>query len=145
VAANLTMAADLLLADTSVWHWARDPAARAALQAELDRGTIATCAIVDAELMVSARNARDADSLMAERHALRWLATPDDIWDAVLGTQRALVDSSRHRTVKIPDLIVAAVAGRHDATVLHYDADYDAIADITGQPMRWLIPKGTLR
>jgi len=139
------MVADLLLADTSVWHWARNPMARAALQAELDRGTVATCAIVDAELMVSARNPRDADDLIDERRALRWLATPDDIWDAVLGTHRALVDSSRHRTVKIPDLIVAAVAGRHGATVLHYDADYDAIADITGQPMQWLMPKGSLR
>jgi hypothetical protein len=74
--------------------------------------------------------------------ALRWLATPDDIWDAVLGTQRALVDSSRHRTVKIPDLIVAAVAGRHGATVLHYDADYDAIADIPDSRCSGLIAEG---
>jgi predicted nucleic acid-binding protein len=139
------MSTPLLLADTSVWHWARHATARAALQAELDRGTVATCAIVDAELMVSARSPRDADALMAERRALHWLVTPDDVWDAVLGTQRALVDSSRHRTVKIPDLIVSAVAGRHGATVLHYDADYDAIAEITGQPMRWLVPKGSLR
>jgi len=30
------------------------------------------------------------------------------------------------------------------ATVLHYDSDYEAIAAITGQPARWLVPQGTL-
>lgn len=61
-----------------------------------------------------------------------------------LTTQRVLVDSSRHRMVKIPDLIIAAVAQRHGATVLHYDSDYEAIAGVTGQPVRWLVPPGTL-
>jgi len=136
--------ATVCLADTSTWHWARIPSARAALQAELDAGNVATCAIIDAELMVSARGPDDADALRAERHALRWLPTPNDVWDTVLETQRALVDSSRHRMVKIPDLIIAAVARRHGATVLHYDSDYDAIAEITGQPVRWLVPRGSL-
>jgi len=136
---------ELYLADTSAWHWARDVGARAALRAELDRGTVATCAIIDAELMVSARSPMDADQLAAERRALRWLSTPDEVWDVVLATQRALVSSSRHRTVKIPDLIIAAVAQRHGATILHYDSDYDAIAEITSQPTRWLVARGSLR
>lgn len=138
------MTAQVYLADTMTWHWARTPTARAALQAELDAGRVATCAIVDAELRVSARGPDDADALAAERRALRWLPTPDEVWDTALTTQRALVDSSRHRMVKIPDLIIAAVAQRHGATVLHYDSDYEAIAGVTGQPVRWLVPPGTL-
>lgn len=138
------MTAQVHLADTMTWHWARTPTARAALQAELDAGRVATCAIVDAELRVSARGPDDADALAAERRALRWLPTPDEVWDTALTTQRALVDSSRHRMVKIPDLIIAAVAQRHGATVLHYDSDYEAIAGVTGQPVRWLVPPGTL-
>lgn len=134
----------LLLADTSTWHWARRPAARAALQVELNAGTIATCAIIDAELLVSARSPADAAGLLAERRALHWLTTPDDVWDSVLATEQALVDSSRHRMVKIPDLIIAGVALRRGATVLHCDSDFDAIAEITGQPTRWLVPRGTL-
>ena len=31
-----------------------------------------------------------------------------------------------------------------DTTVLHYDADYDRIADITNQPVRWIAPRGSL-
>lgn len=134
----------LYLTDTSTWHWARDPGARAALQTELDRGTVATCAIIDAELIVSARNPREADEMAAERRALHWLPSPDEIWDEMLTVQRALVDTSRHRSVKIPDLIIAAVARRHGATVLHYDGDYDAIAEVTKQPTRWLVPPGSL-
>jgi predicted nucleic acid-binding protein len=45
--------------------------------------------------------------------------------------------------VSIPDLIVAATAERYSLTVLHYDGDYDRIAEITGQPAEWIIPRGT--
>jgi predicted nucleic acid-binding protein len=132
------------LADTSVWHWARHPIARAALQAEIDRGTVATCAIIDAELIVSARSEREAVEMSDERRALRWLPSPDEIWDRVLATQLALVRTSQHRSVKLPDLIIAAVAHRHGATVLHYDRDYDVIAEVTNQPTRWLAAPGSL-
>ena len=132
------------LADTTVWHWARHPIARAALQDELDRGTVATCAIIDAELTASARSEREAIEMASDRRALRWLPSPDETWDDVLATQLALVKESLHRSVKLPDLIIAAVARRHEATVLHYDHDYDAIAEVTKQPMRWLVPPSTL-
>jgi len=29
-------------------------------------------------------------------------------------------------------------------TVLHYDADYDLIASVTGQPVDWVVPRGSL-
>ncbi|MEZ0365486.1 PIN domain nuclease [Mycobacterium sp. pUA109] len=134
----------MYLADTSVWHWARHPAARAALQDELDRGTVATCAIIDAELIVSARNEREAAEITEDRRALHWLPSPDEIWDEVLATQMSLVAKSLHRSVKLPDLVIAAVARRNSATVLHYDHDYDAIGEVTNQPMQWLVPPGSL-
>jgi hypothetical protein len=28
--------------------------------------------------------------------------------------------------------------------VLHYDSDYDFIAHMTGQPMQWVVPQGTV-
>jgi hypothetical protein len=49
------------------------------------------------------------------------------------------------RSVKHPDLLIAAAAEAADVGVLHYDEDYDRIAAVTGQPTRWLAPKGTLR
>ena len=40
------------------------------------------------------------------------------------------------------DLLVAATAEAHWATVLHYDSDIEPIADDTGQPHEWIVPRG---
>jgi len=45
--------------------------------------------------------------------------------------------------VKIGDLIIAAAAERGGLVVLHYDRDVDRIADVTHQPMEWVVPAGT--
>jgi predicted nucleic acid-binding protein len=58
---------------------------------------------------------------------------------------RQLAVVSQHRHFRLPDLIIAATAEAHGATVLHYDADYDRIAQITGQPTEWVAPKGSLK
>lgn len=39
--------------------------------------------------------------------------------------------------------MLAAVARAHSAVVLHYDSGYERIANITGQPQEWIIPRGT--
>jgi predicted nucleic acid-binding protein len=44
----------------------------------------------------------------------------------------------------IPDLLIAAVAEQNDLLVLHYDADYDRIADITGQRTEWVVARGSV-
>jgi predicted nucleic acid-binding protein len=36
------------------------------------------------------------------------------------------------------DLIIAAVAERHRCPIVHFDADYDRIAALSGQPTRWV-------
>ena len=48
------------------------------------------------------------------------------------------------RAVGFPDLLIAAVAERERVTLLHYDSDYDLIAQVTGQPMQWVVPRGTV-
>jgi predicted nucleic acid-binding protein len=48
------------------------------------------------------------------------------------------------RSVKLPDLLIAACAERHALPIVHYDGDFDTIAAITGQAARWISPRGTL-
>jgi predicted nucleic acid-binding protein len=36
------------------------------------------------------------------------------------------------------------VAEHHGAVVLHYDADFEHIAAVTGQPHTWVAPRGGL-
>lgn len=44
----------------------------------------------------------------------------------------------------MPDLLIAAVAERERLAVLQYDDDYELIAQITGQPVQWVVPRGTV-
>ncbi len=64
--------------------------------------------------------------------------------DRALAVHRMLAADSQHRNFRLPDLVIAATAEVHGATVLHYDADYDRIAAITGQPTEWVAPRGSL-
>jgi hypothetical protein len=54
------------------------------------------------------------------------------------------VGGLHHRSVKIADLIIAAAAEAAGATVLHYDADFDRIAGVTGQAVQRIAPRGSL-
>jgi predicted nucleic acid-binding protein len=53
--------------------------------------------------------------------------------------------AARHqRGRKVPDLLIAAAAEAHSLTVLHYDADFDRIASVTGQACEWAVPAGSI-
>jgi predicted nucleic acid-binding protein len=56
----------------------------------------------------------------------------------------AAAGTQLHRRVKVPDIVIAAVAGRTNLTLVHYDQDYDTIGAAIGQAMRWAAPRGTL-
>ncbi|MGL5810773.1 MAG: PIN domain nuclease [Nocardioides sp.] len=58
--------------------------------------------------------------------------------------QSRLVDRGQHRAVGVPDLLIAATAELEGLAVLHYDADFDLIAEITGQECEWIVPRGSL-
>ena len=44
----------------------------------------------------------------------------------------------------IVDLMIAATAELYEATVVHYDRDFDIIAMVTGQPVEWIVPAGSV-
>ena len=77
-------------------------------------------------------------------HAQRWMDVTTTVMDRALAVHRELAAKSRHRHFRLPDLIIAATAEEHGATVLHYDADYDRIAEVTGQQVEWVAAKGSL-
>jgi hypothetical protein len=55
-----------------------------------------------------------------------------------------LARRGQHRAAGLPDLLLAAIAERHSVTLLHYDADFDVVAAITGQPTQWVAPRGSV-
>jgi predicted nucleic acid-binding protein len=129
------------LADKSVWARVRQPAVRAALMPRVDRGLVGTCAIIDLEILYSARTGEEHDHFHAQRNAFEYFPTTDEIAQRAVQVQGMLAHRAQHRSVSIPDLLVAATAERHSLIVLHYDADYDRISTLTGQPVEWVVPR----
>jgi predicted nucleic acid-binding protein len=111
----------------------------------IEAGMVATCAVIELEVVFSTRNHREYTSVWRDRRAgYEWLPMPDEVWDRALDVQRQLSRRGQLRAAKIPDLLVAATAERHGLTVIHYDTDFDLIAAITGQPTQWVAAAGSI-
>ena len=105
---------------------------------------IATCGMVDLEMLFSAPSPGLYAELRSGLRAMPRVPITEAIFDRALDVQADLAERSEHRGVSLPDLLVAAAAESAGLTVLHYDADYDRVAAITGQPVEWVAPKGSL-
>lgn len=136
----------LYLADTSAWHRATHPQVAQAWEEHLMSDSLATCSQVRLEILYSARSADDYERLSEELLALHQLPCGAAQLERALEVQRALARRGglHHRSVKIPDLVIAASAETAGTTLWHYDEDYDRIAEITGQPVEWIAPRGSL-
>jgi predicted nucleic acid-binding protein len=133
------------LADTSVLaRRGTRPEVREVLAPLFLSGQIATCGVIDLELLYSASSPRHYATLATVLRALPRVHMTEAVLDRALDVQGRLAKRSQHRGVPLPDLIVAACAERADLTVLHYDADYERIAALTGQPVQWVVPRGTV-
>lgn len=56
-----------------------------------------------------------------------------------LEVMEALLDARLHRSVPLPDVLVASLAVVQPLTVLHHDRDFDRITEAYGQPAaEWL-------
>lgn len=131
------------LIDTSVLHRLKNEEVMAKVRAITLNGEIARCSITDLEYLFSARNEEEwegASHLLSRFFNIE--IQPEHFVRAVQ-VQRILAQKSQ-RGRKIPDLIIAAVAEQLDLTVLHYDIDFDQIADVTGQRSEWIIPAGRI-
>ncbi len=137
---------------TTTAHWLVDksalrphvPAFADALVPRVAAGRVGVCLVTELEVGYSARSKRDFERI---RHDLLThlvpIPTPTRAEEHARWIQAELVARGQHRAVAIPDLLVAALADVEGLTVLHYDRDFDVIADITGQPTEWVVPAGT--
>ena len=115
----------------------------ARLRPLLEEGFVATCAIIDLEVLYSARSLAVYEAILAERRALDEVPITLEVTTRAITVQRLLAQVGRHR-LPIADLLIAAAGESADLTVLHYDADFERIADITGQRQEWVAQRGSL-
>jgi predicted nucleic acid-binding protein len=108
-------------------------------------GQVGVALVTELEVGYSARSRQD------------YAATRQDLLDLLIPVtmpvraeerarelQRDLVARGRHRGVSVPDLVLAAIADIEELTILHYDADFDLISEVTGQPTEWVVPRGSI-
>jgi len=132
------------LADTSALGRLDRPAVDTVLSPLIEAGQVAVCGMVELEVLYSARGPDDYARRQSQlRDGFEQLAMPDEVWQRALEVQFALAQQSAHRGAALPDLLIAATAERHGVTVLHYDHEYSLIASMTGQAVRWVVPRGT--
>ncbi len=133
------------LLDTSVLARMKRVAIAAEVVDMIDAGLVATCPVLDLEALYAARSTQEYEGIRTDRsRAYEYLPTNDEQWQRAAEVQWALAARGQLRAVGIPDLLIAATAEHHQVTVIHYDSDFDLIAAITGQPTRWVVPRGSV-
>lgn len=97
------------------------------------------------EILLSARDGDAFDGLTQELSALRTAPLTAAVLRAAEDAMRTLAHRSAgaHR-IPIVDYLVAAAAQESGAAVLHYDRDYDTLAEIMQFESVWLAPRTSL-
>lgn len=132
------------LVDKSALARMQHESVRRRLAPIIEAGEVATCAIIDLEILFSARSHADYVETR-HRRSLAYERVPlsEEVFERALEVQEDLARIGHHR-LPIPDLVIAAAAESAALTVLHYDRDFDTIAALTGQPMEWVVSRGSV-
>jgi predicted nucleic acid-binding protein len=130
------------LVDTSALTRLGRPTILAVIGPRAERGELARAGVSDLEIGYSARSAAEWDRLMEALEVFELVETTSDHLRRARQVQRLLARKHR-RGRKVPDLLIAAAAEERNLSVLHYDADFDHIAAVTGQACEWVVAAGT--
>lgn len=103
---------------------------------------IATCLPVVLEVQYSARNKQDFARERGYFESFEWLDITREVSEYAVEIQWLLAKRGQHR-MPTTDVMIAATAAVHDVPILHYDHDFDLIAEVTGQPTEWIVARGT--
>lgn len=139
----------MLLLDNSAWSRIEQGVLSEDRQATVadwyERGELGTCLPFMLEAGYSAASAADHAAKTTALARLPHLAITPRIERRAQDAQRELAEIGHHRLAPV-DLIIAACAEDARAGVLHYDRDYDLIADRTSLQFHseWLAPAGSL-
>ena len=131
------------LADTSVLTRLSAAPVREVLEPLVESGRLARAGITDLEVGFSARDPSEWDALLAALSVFELIESTATHLARARQVQRLLAEG-RLRGRKLPDLLIASAAEERGLVVLHYDADFDMIASVTGQPAEWVVPRGSI-
>jgi hypothetical protein len=124
-----------ILIDTSAWIEALRPegdeAVRREVRAALEDGAAVFCDLVLLELWNGARGPRERRYLEELERELDVVPTTDEVWERSRDLARRC--RSEGATIPATDLLIAACAEHHGATLLHRDDHFDRIREATAR------------
>jgi hypothetical protein len=97
----------------------------------------------DLEIGFSARNGEEWDALTMALEVMALIPITVEHFSRARQVQRLLAAKGL-RGRKIPDLLIAAAAEEKGLIVFHYDPDFGHIAQVTGQIVEWIVPRGSV-
>jgi len=132
------------LGDTSAIARRSNPRIAQRLDPLLEAGLVARCTPTDLEAGFSSTSPANHDAMREARSAWPFVRLDQTVFDRAVAVQNDLAARSQQRGAKIADLLIAAAAEAAGLVVLHYDSDFDLIANVTGQTTEWILPAGTV-
>lgn len=132
------------VADTSVFARLVKPAVAAVFAPLAAAREVAVTGPVAFELGYAARSAADYDALTSRLQAFPSPPTTEADHRRALDVQGRLASRGQHRALSFVDALVAATAEARGLIVLHYDADFELVSQITGQPHEWVVARGSV-
>lgn len=110
----------------------------------IGRGLVRITTVTRLEVGYSARSGQDLRAALSGPPLVSMpivYLTPS-VEERAVEVLELLAERGRHRAPSVPDLIISATAELNGLTVLHFDKDFDLIAEVTGQPMERLALAG---
>ena len=126
----------MILVDTSSWiHFLRpkgDPDVRARVERALTEGEACWCGLVRLELWNGARGRREATVLLDLEKALPELPIHQEVWAG----SYELARRARARGITVParDVLIAACARYHRASIETADSDFEPLKPLLANP-----------
>lgn len=134
-----------LVVDTSAWSRAHHPHVRERWKRALLTDRLRISPAVRLEILLSARDGDGFDTLAERLSALRTAPLTSAVIRVAEDSMRTLSHrSAGAQRIPIVDYLLAAAAQETGAAVLHYDRDYDTLAEIMDFESAWLARPGSL-
>jgi predicted nucleic acid-binding protein len=123
-----------------------EPAVAAVLDPALAAGLLWTCPPVELEVLFSAQNAAEHETVRRDRAATySQVPLATEVGVLALELQASLATAGTLRAVGPIDLLIAATAVHHHLTVLHYGGDFELLAQADDRvAQRWVVQRGSV-
>ncbi len=134
-----------LVVDTSAWSRAGRPEIREDWQNAVNADRLRISPAARLEILRTPRSGKQFDDLAQELSELR----PAPLTPAIIRVTEDAMRTLAHRSAgaqRLPlvDYLLAATAQDTASAVLHYDRDFDTLAEIVGFESIWLAPVGSI-